>query len=320
MAELTTRLDRVRRFFARAAISLVLLAMVFRVVDVDVVTLAFRRLGTAAWGLALAAFLGLHALSALKWRWFLSSCGVELTRADALRFYAAGLFANLCLPSLVGGDVVRAALAVKRGGGTESVLLAGLVDRAADTGALFLLVGLGVAAAPATLHRLPEGSMEAKAVVLAAPILALAGATALILVARGRLRSRRLPRGLARSLFRLRRAWRRLRERGTGAALAFVACALLQSGFVAVNAFMGRTMGMALDLALWYLLWPLAKILAMAPISLGGLGVREAAFGSLVAPFDDGALAVAQSLAWQSVLIAGGLLAGVLYATTARRS
>ncbi len=48
----------------------------------------------------------------------------------------------------------------------------------------------------------------------------------------------------------------------------------------------------------------------MLPVSFGGLGVREAAFAALVAPFGPESLAVAQSLVWQSVLIAGGLAAG----------
>jgi uncharacterized membrane protein YbhN (UPF0104 family) len=56
--------------------------------------------------------------------------------------------------------------------------------------------------------------------------------------------------------------------------------------------------------------------LALLPISLGGIGVREAALGGLLSPFGvDVACAVAQSLAWEVVLIGSGLAAGALTLT-----
>ena len=57
--------------------------------------------------------------------------------------------------------------------------------------------------------------------------------------------------------------------------------------------------------------WPLAKITALLPVSLGGLGVREAALAVFLAPFAvTGTLAVAEALVWQSILFGFGLLAG----------
>ena len=58
-------------------------------------------------------------------------------------------------------------------------------------------------------------------------------------------------------------------------------------------------------------MWPLAKLLALVPLTLGGLGIREAGLVALLAPFGAPAtLAVATGLAWESIIIAGGLVAG----------
>ena len=68
-------------------------------------------------------------------------------------------------------------------------------------------------------------------------------------------------------------------------------------------------LGVEAPLAVWLFAWPLAKILAVAPISLGGIGVREASLAGLMAPFGaDPAGVVAASLIWQGVLFVTGAL------------
>ena len=96
-------------------------------------------------------------------------------------------------------------------------------------------------------------------------------------------------------------------------------CLAIQAGFVLVNLLLGGSMGIALDWRLWYLLWPLAKIAAMAPVSLGGIGVREAAFAALAGRFVAEDRIVAQSLVWESILVVGGLIAGGLHLLTTPR-
>ncbi len=61
----------------------------------------------------------------------------------------------------------------------------------------------------------------------------------------------------------------------------------------------------------WLFVWPLGKISAVMPLTQGGIGVREAALAALFAPFGVPAvLAVAAGLAFQAVVISGGLVGG----------
>jgi uncharacterized membrane protein YbhN (UPF0104 family) len=99
------------------------------------------------------------------------------------------------------------------------------------------------------------------------------------------------------------------------ATLAFMMSVAIQGGFILLNIALAKQIGIAATASLWFFAWPLAKLVALAPISLGGIGVREVAIASLMSPFGiDPALVVAQSLTWEVVLVISGLLAGTMAA------
>ena len=86
----------------------------------------------------------------------------------------------------------------------------------------------------------------------------------------------------------------------------------VQATFVAINIAFAVAVQVEAPVAAWFFAWATAKIVAIAPISLGGLGVREAVMASLLAPFGaDPAQVIAIGLIWQTVLYASGLI-GVL--------
>ena len=305
---------RWRKALVRLGVSGLLIALAFTLFDGgDVWRRSRDFLATSgdAWFLAVLAFLALHATGALKWGLFLRLSGAVVPSLALMRFYGLGLFANLCLPSLIGGDVLRAGLAMGRvPERREAVVLGSVVDRMADLLALGTLVLIGAALAPFAIAELRGAALRPEW------ILGLLFAGTLVGVALlrwmlSRPQLRRGPRKLARIKVQLARALRTMLGRPGRALTGFALCLGVQAGFVFCNAYLGACMGLELDLRLWFFLWPLAKLAAMAPISLGGLGVRELAFASLLAPFGIGAeLAVAQSLIWQSVLFAGGAVGG----------
>jgi uncharacterized membrane protein YbhN (UPF0104 family) len=265
---------------------------------------AIARVPASVWAFVTAGFVAGHVCAAFKWRVLLRATGVDVSFGEALRAHAAGLFANLCLPSLVGGDVVRAALVAHSQRGIERVALAGLADRMNDTLALLLLAGGAALVAPS----LPDGGVVrwlAMATVLL-PVGVVVGAAVVLWLPAGR-----LPDRLAGVVDRVRDAVRGLLGSPAAALGAGGLSIGIQAAFVLLNVVLARAMGIEIAVATWFLAWPLAKLLALAPVSLGGLGVREVALAALLAPFGvASSLAVAQSLCWEVVLVASGLVAG----------
>jgi uncharacterized membrane protein YbhN (UPF0104 family) len=101
-------------------------------------------------------------------------------------------------------------------------------------------------------------------------------------------------------------------------ALAMMISLGVQSTFVLTNVWLASEMGLTMALAPWFLAWTAAKLSAIVPISLGGIGVREATLVSILAAYGaptDRALAV--GLLWEGALVVGS--AGGFIATQVTR-
>jgi uncharacterized membrane protein YbhN (UPF0104 family) len=137
--------------------------------------------------------------------------------------------------------------------------------------------------------------------------------TSLALIALRWLKAEHLPQALRAMYSKITGIVQALYARPAPALQSLLLALLVQFTFVGLNYFLGNAMGIAVPFAVWLVAWPLAKIVALLPVSLGGLGVREVALAALLAPFAVPAtMAVAQALVWQSVLFGFGLLAGAV--------
>lgn len=300
------------KLWAKAALSAGLLALLFLLLPWAQVRDALTRLPPAVWLGVLAGFTAGHVVGIGKWRLFVNSARAGLGWLDATLCYSAGLFANLCLPSIVGGDVLRLGLAARFTRRPEAALWGGIMDRISDLLALALLVTVGGLLARSRL----EGWLGEVLLVL---LLVVGGVTLLALPLVLRRPLQRWPRRLRRPIGRGLVGLRQLARRPGPAALGLALSLSIQSGFVLLNAWLGRSVGIEVDLAVWFLIWPLAKIASLLPISLGGLAVREASLAALLVPFGvPMARSVVCSLLWQTVLIAGGLLGGVVWLVLSR--
>jgi uncharacterized membrane protein YbhN (UPF0104 family) len=301
------------KLWIKVAVSGILLALIFILLPWAQVWEALKQLPPAAWLGVWAGFVLGHALGVLKWRLFVNAGHAALRGVDAAQCYAAGLFANLCLPSIVGGDLLRMAMAGKFTRRPEAVLWGGVLDRLTDVTALAILVAIGGLFAR---NELPGWGSQLLTVGI---VLSLAAGFFLLpFVLRRPLARwpRKIRRPVGRSLVAIRRLARRPRMAFTGLALSVS----IQASFVLLNAWLGHHIGVRVPLSVWFLVWPLAKVASLMPISLGGLAIREASLAALLAPFGVPlALGVLASLLWQSVLIAGGLAGGVVWLVLSRR-
>ena len=285
--------------------AILVLAVLFYFLPVRQVGAALRLLPAYLWVLVLVGYLASHFVASLKWRLMVNLAGSGLSVPQAVRCYFAGLFSVLFLPSIVGGDVVRAALALRMGRSKAAVLFGSLLDRILDFLALALLTIIGALLVPGSLR--PTSRR----------VFFLVGAGAAILVAAALLTVFLLP--ARRFSFRIRRELVRLREaqRAMSAQSHFVFAAYLlaicvQGAFILLTMVLASAAGLHLPLQVWLFAWPMAKISALVPLTQGGIGVREATLAGLLLPFGaPAAMTVAVGLAWEGITIAGALLGGL---------
>jgi glycosyltransferase 2 family protein len=299
-----------RRRWVRLAIRLggsaVILTALVALVSPGQLMRAVSRLNPELLVPAIVVYLGLHLLGTSKWRIMTNAAGAGLSMTHAARCYYLGLFSNTFLISLVGGDVVRAGAAMRYARSKAGLLVGSLVDRLFDVAGL-LAITIGAALWMPRFGD-DQGRVLYRGLLLGAGMLAVVVAGLFVLVS-----MRRLPFKLRRHLVRLRAATHAVVRQPHLVLLAVGIGIVLQASLVVMNAWLGAACGLHLPLWAWLFAWPLAKIVSMAPVSLGGLGVREAALVSLLVPFGaDAASVVAAGLAFEAVIIGGGLASGLI--------
>ncbi len=301
-----------RRWAIRAGGSAVLLGALFWMLPRDAILEGFQRIPLHLFAVVMVLFILGHVVSALKWWNVLHR---SLPFPVALRAHFAGLAANLCLPGAAGGDTVRAAVGYAHLRDFGVIGAAATADRLIDMVALASLTVAGLIVAGG------DGAGWASTEAACGLILLIAlGAFYVFpwLVPHVCARFPRLPgrgpaQNLAAGLARLARA--------PGLLLVNLALSIaIQAGFIWLNFLFARAVGLEVPIAAWAFAWALSKIISVLPVSLGGLGLREASLAALLAPFGAvPALVVTAGLAWQVVLfLTGGLGALVLFLTGAR--
>jgi uncharacterized protein (TIRG00374 family) len=303
-----------RHPLVRLAGSIIVLALLFIVLPAEELLAAMRRLPKVAWLLAIGSYLALHLIGVTKWRLLVNAAGAGLPFVDAVRAYYSGLFGNTFLPSIVGGDVIRAGVAFSAVRSRTALLLGSLVDRVQDVIGLGLVAAIGALLSPRAL------SPQSRSVFIALGVLLLiAGLGALVMWAV--IPSRLLPFRIRRTLVGVRRAVRATASRPSRLVLGLLSGMLLQSLLVVLNWRLGIAIGIDIPLYVWFFVWPLAKIAGLLPVTQGGIGVREAAQAVLFAPFGVSAvMAVATGLIFEVVIISGGLLGGAIAWVLGRRA
>jgi len=285
----------------------VVLGILLALVPLDELRAALARVPPTVWAGALGTYLALHLIGVAKWRLLMNGAGAGLSFRDTARCYYFGLFGNIFLPSIVGGDVVRAGLATRLSQSKSGVILGSLVDRTLDTAGLAAVAGIGMLLLPTAVD--PRSRTTFVAVV---GILALAGLTALGLLVLVPW-VRRVPYRIRRKFVPPRRAYLALRREPARLVASLLLGIVLQTLLVLLNAWLGRVMGVEIAVVVWLFVWPLAKIAAIVPITQGGIGVREGALVVLFQPFGvPAAAAMATGLVFTAIVMAGGLVGGAV--------
>ncbi|MGQ0764500.1 MAG: lysylphosphatidylglycerol synthase transmembrane domain-containing protein [Gemmatimonadota bacterium] len=299
-------LTRLRHPLVGVTVSAAILALLFTALPFAEIRDAVARVPGSAWAMALPAYLLLHLLGVTKWRTVVNAADAGLPLRGAAAAYYMGLFGSTFLPSIVGGDVVRAGVAFRHVRSRGALVLGSLVDRLLDVIGLAAVAGIGALLSPRALDD------DSRRVFVLLGLL-LGGGAVIAGVVTVMTPVRKFPWKIRRLLVKVRTAVRATAARPLLLARAFIGGMVLQTGLTALNWWLGLAMGLDVPFYVWLFVWPLAKIAALLPLTQNGIGVREAAFVALCAPFGIAApQAVAASLVFQVVVLAGGLAGGAI--------
>jgi len=294
-----------RRWLIQLLGSALLLVLIFWFLPFGDIVRALSSISPAIFLSVICLFFLAHIAAAIKW-WLLLGRGIPLNLA--IRAHFAGLAANLCLPGAAGGDVVRATLAQRALNDGSKVLAVALVDRLIDMLALISLAGVGFVFAK------QSGTNIAPITIAAVFLISVAIGIALLpkLLPLPWKIAPRLPGKTLAAKFG--DAISTLGQNPVLLAALFVFSAAIQFGLVSISWCLALGVNADVTLSQWMFAWPLAKVIAVIPISLNGLGLREAALAANLSTFGaNPALIVAAGLIWQAVLfIAGGIGAIIL--------
>jgi uncharacterized protein (TIRG00374 family) len=259
---------------ARLLVTIALLAAVTFRLDLGAVASKAARLDR---GWAAAAFLAVLAaigVSAWKWGQVLAWRGRPLRYARLFRHYLVGLLFNNVLPTSIGGDAVRAWETARDLGDAPEAVGSVLTDRLVAGAALGVTALLG----------LPFVDADARLVVLVLAFLAADLALVLAFLAprvAERAAAAVLPRRLSTAREAVTATVRAVREslRAPGLVLRVAGLSILfQLLVAAVNACLFEAIDVPVGLATCVVYTPMIFTLTMLPVSVSGLGVREAAY------------------------------------------
>jgi glycosyltransferase 2 family protein len=296
-------------------VSLSLYAFIFWFTDVGA---TWRRIAGARFEFIAAAALLYAAGQALSaWRWQVLTRPLQLlvSYRQLLSFYFIGMFFNLFLPTIVGGDAVKAWLLARETGAVARSTVSVFMER--NLGLLALLTIAIVAAAWAP----PVEVLGVPILLLTLVLFAGFAAVNLVLLNRGAyaLADRLIA---ATPLARLRPRAASLYDAITpyaGApreiAWAVVLSLAFQGIVIGVVFLNARALHHDFPLSAVAVFVPLISLGGMLPVSVNGLGVREALyvllFGRIGAAPE---LSIALALVYLAVTFAASLPGGILYA------
>jgi uncharacterized membrane protein YbhN (UPF0104 family) len=288
------------RKYLRIVVSMLLLALVAWRMDWSEVAAKFAGLRLEMWFAAVALFLVAQFTCVRRWQLFAKELHFEATFARYCSYYFIGTFFSLVLP-LVGGDVIRAWY-LQEGQSERKWAALGSVFLERVNGLLVLIATacVGVVLCPIDLPWWIGGSVWGSA---ACAVLGIASLP--ILKRWQRLSPER--RQQIQLMIELLRSPRVLVE-------ATIMSILLQAAGVLVLWLLGLGLGLNVPIAYYAVLGPMVSLLMLLPISINGMGVREAGIVLFLLPLGvDETTSLSLAFLWFSVGATVCLIGGIVY-------
>jgi uncharacterized protein (TIRG00374 family) len=301
----------------RLVIGVGLIAFLVTRQDLEEIAGHFKR--ADIWPIVLAGIMdfGMVALNSVRWRVLLAAKGIKVRQVRLLYYYLVGNFFSAALPTSVGGDFVRVVGVGGETGRRAEVFGSVVVDRLLG---FAVLLPLGLVSMPVVGGRLTTWDVVIKVWVVAGAIFL----CAYLMLLRPVARRLSVMMGPVLNLLERFRARDRL-ERAYGAVVSYSTCrgavyqgialSILSRLFWIYGCFLvARAFSLDIGFMPLLLIVPIVELARMIPISISGLGVREAAFVFMLSQFGvDESLGLAYSVVVYAVFTAVALVGGLVY-------
>ena len=254
---------------------------------------------------AVALYLAGQAMCAYRWQLLAAILKVHGRYREYFAYIFVGMFTNLFVPGLLGGDAARSVYLGRRHGRIGEAIASVVADRGVGLLGLFWLAA---AAAIFLNFALIPSSVVTPTIAVGA--ITLAGFLAAPLVAR---LIHLMPRPLRRAGGIVAPYLHHPAALIPSIALSMV----LQITLAICQYLLAAGLGMTVPLSLFILCVPIANVFASLPLTLNGLGIRESAylvlFGMAGMRKED---AIALGLLWFAATMVGGLTGAIAFVTT----
>ncbi|HLW70372.1 MAG TPA: lysylphosphatidylglycerol synthase transmembrane domain-containing protein [Candidatus Binataceae bacterium] len=282
-------------FAIRAGLGLALVVTLLWLCGADRVAQVLSRERPGFFVAAIALYFAGQMMSSYRWQLLARLNGFGGLWREYLAYYFVGVFTNLFVPGLVGGDAARARYLGLRHRRVGAAVASVVADRGVGLVALFWFAA--IAALTATSVRIPAALIH---LTVALGLTALLGYLAGPLLATVASRFSGRVRAIAEPLTPYLR-----NQRGMIVPLAL--SMVLQASLALCQYLLAVGMGIAIPFSAVLLIVPMANVVASIPLTINGLGVRESAylllFGLAGVARQD---AIALGLVWfASTLVAG---------------
>ena len=293
--------------------------IVFLIHKIDVSKIASHLKGLVVLPLVIAAVMDFIMIVMQAWRWsvLLKARGIFIRIPNLVYYYLVSIFFSAFLPTSVGGDFARivavSTATERRADAVASIVVERIMG-------FFVLLPLSLAAVPFVAGELKEWRLIFIAEALGIGIIL--GFLILLVKPVARVFSRVLD-----PIFRL---FKRFKVRGRlervygaiviyrdsrGALLKGLGLSVVSRLlWVAACYFVGRAFSLNLSLPVLLVVAPIVELVRMIPVSISGIGLREAAFAVMLAQFGvETSLGLSFGIVVYAVFFVFAILGGILY-------
>jgi len=302
----------------KVCISVIVLFLLFRQIDAKSVLSIIKNTNKPLLFLSFLVTSSVYILCFFRWKMLLSLSGIKPAISRLVSPFAGGVFFNLFLPSTIGGDFVRSADLGMHTKKTNEVVATVILDRLSG------YIGMVAVALAALIF----GGRLIEDHVVFVSIACLTGVLPLIMLVffnksvysvfqklvyspdAGKIRS---------AIEEIHREIYNLRDHKKAALKNLLLSVLIQAIAPVTSYIIALSLGLDLNIAYFFIFLPIIAAISMLPVSIGGLGVRDASTVFFFAKVGVGKdLAFAMSLIGFLFIVIYAGIGGLIYVFTLR--